>query len=86
MIIFWGLIGSLTVVTFLGLGAILNMAFRNWYLSSIVYSIAFLVVASLYHSRISGSIWTVLILGWFASVGASFIVRILKQHRYAMFG
>lgn len=86
MIIFWGLIGTLTVVTFLGLGAILNMAFRNWYLSSIVYSIAFLVVGSLYYSRISGSIWTLLVLGWFSSLGASLIVRILKQRRYAMFG
>jgi len=85
MIGFWFLLSVLAIVTTFGLGTTVNMIFKRWWLSMVLYFLLVAILAVSASFRVQGLEWLLLAVGALGSVLAALGARVLKKRGYPLF-
>lgn len=85
MVGFWLLLSVLTIVTTFGLGTTINMVFKRWWLSMVVYVLLGLVLLVEVSFHLRGLEWVLLAVGGLGAILAALGTRALKKRGYPLF-
>ncbi|MDQ0188226.1 hypothetical protein JI721_14910 [Alicyclobacillus cycloheptanicus] len=82
---FWFMVSLLALISSFGVGTALNMLFRRWWLSLVLYLAftVYLLIAAARHMVVAE--WVVYVVGWLGVVLSVVVVRSLKRNGYPLF-
>lgn len=85
MVGFWLLLGLLTIVTTFGLGTIVNMVFKRWWLSALFDAVLSLLLLLRTGFSLPSLEWFLLGIGGAGAVLAAWGTLVLKKRGYPLF-
>lgn len=85
MIGFWLLLSLLTIVTTFGLGTTVNMIFKRWWLSMLIYGILALILVIQASFSLQVLEWVLLVIAGLGAGLSSLGTRALKKRGYPLF-
>jgi hypothetical protein len=82
---FWFMLSVLAIITTFGFGTAINMVFRRWWVSVVLFAVFSIYLFIEVGSKMKYPEWILYIIGLIGVVLSTWAVRALRKRGYALF-